>query len=575
MKLFLQSIVVLALTAICSLATAQAVPVPADWKETTTPHSRVLTKEKAQIQIFKWQNLQGLTIDAYLKKLEKTIPADAVYISSDGIKADNSQVQGVFVVSRTVEWNGQEGFSSLMGCPGQPGQVRIISYQDQEQTISSVGRAISAGKYMFKICEQKQKKDAIDSTNDDPISVVVAGITGRDPVKENAIAHVPEAEITTPLDSSLSSGSDRCTKTLAGRIRNKTLLKNSSAVCDYLLTGTLFVSSELIIEPGVTIRAAANVAIHVDEGSIIARGSATDPIVIDGTENTAGFWGGIEFFGGAASIFDHFHLMDAGQACFRKFCRDAGFRVNDVEVSITNSSVSNSAYGGMDIGSKVSLTAFSNNRFFGNRESGLCLHPELIPMLDVDSDYSGGAQPNGLPMVEVNGGGHSRGQVYQWKRLPTPYYIAEYLDPGGGLWKIDPGVEIVMSRDSWIHVKGNAVMEAIGTNQDPITIRGESSVSGYWDGIKLTDSTGVNTFKQVRVSDFGSVKNLAPNKAAFNVHESKLALEDVIISNGTGDGVRCNENLDYFHDGGFLRLGTNVKAMGITGVGVGSHCQKF
>ena len=75
--------------------------------------------------------------------------------------------------------------------------------------------------------------------------------------------------------------------------------------------------------------------------------------------------------------------MDAGQACFRKFCRDAGFRVNDVEVSITNSSVSNSAYGGMDIGSKVSLTAFSNNRFFGNRESGLSLHPELIPMLDL------------------------------------------------------------------------------------------------------------------------------------------------------------------------------------------------
>ena len=101
--------------------TAQTVPAPTGWEETTTPHSRVLTKKKAQIQIFNWQNFQDLTVDAILEELENIVPADSVYISSKGIKADNSQVQGMFAISRTVEWNGQEGVSLLMGCRGQPG----------------------------------------------------------------------------------------------------------------------------------------------------------------------------------------------------------------------------------------------------------------------------------------------------------------------------------------------------------------------------------------------------------------------------------------------------------------------
>ena len=62
-----------------------------------------------------------------------------------------------------------------------------------------------------------------------------------------------------------------------------------------------------------------------------------------------------------------------------------------------------------------------------------------------------------------------------------------------------------MSQDSWIDVTGNALIQAIGTSKNPIIIRGERAASGFWNGIKITESKGINTFKQVRISDFGAI----------------------------------------------------------------------
>jgi len=195
-------------------------------------------------------------------------------------------------------------------------------------------------------------------------------------------------------------------------------------------------------------------------------------------------------------------------------------------------------------------------------------------LIDAASDYSGGELPNSIPMLSVFSGEHTKGQVYRWKKLSVPYYIGRYFTPSGGRWKIDPGVEIVMGSEAWLTVEGNAVVEAIGTAADPIIIRGRQRQAGYWDGIEFDQSPHNNRFEHVNISDFGNTNNLSSTYAAINMYESKLALNEVTISNGLGRGIRCDDTT-LWHDGSFVRFEANVFITDITGTRVDQRCQSF
>ena len=109
--------------------------------------------------------------------------------------------------------------------------------------------------------------------------------------------------------------------------------------------------------------------------------------------------------------------------------------------------MSNSFARGMSITDDVEVIRFANNRFFNNQLAGMQVHPENVPQMDGNSDYSGGAFPNGIPMLEIMIGSHKRGQVYQWKNRSSPYFLAFNYRATGGIWRIDAGVEIVMDED--------------------------------------------------------------------------------------------------------------------------------
>ena len=371
-----------------------------------------------------------------------------------------------------------------------------------------------------------------------------------------------------------TTGSGECTFVLDDDISSPTRLVNTDADCDYRLMGWVEIRSDLVIEPGVGIRADADARIVVDGGRIVADGTASSPIVMDGNAHTAGYWQGIDIQRGRESTFNHFHLVDAGQVCPIIFCPDVGFEIDEVRISITNSSVSNSFVLGMSISEDTELVAFSNNRFFNNQEAGLAIHPELVPMLDTDSNYSGGAFPNTIPMVQVSSGEHSRGIVYRWKNLEAPYFIGGFFTPEGGRWVVDPGVEIVMDEQAWIVVEGNAVVEMNGTPSQPITIRGRQSSPGYWDGIRFRDSPWEdNQFVNVNILDFGNTENLLSTRAAIDMNDSALRLENVTIGNGVGNGILCDEPTS-FSEGSFISL-TNVDITGISGVRIDADCRIF
>ncbi len=561
------------------IISAQTIDTPGGWKENITSQGRSITRGNTQILIGNWKNLQGISLRETLENMENN-PVNEIPISSSG-GVIPEKVDGAFSVTRQIELNGKPAISLIAGCPGLPGHARIMTVTAYRKNVLQI---ISAAGFLEKVCEKEPKGPVTNSNHDNKNTTsaqnqqVIADNDGSKntplpkPIVNNHTSYASSSLPLDPLTRIPTTGDGPCAKIINEDITKPTRLVNSDKVCDYKLSGNIEVSSDLTIDPGVGIRVEADGSISVTGGRIIANGTAENPIVMDGLTHTPGYWKGMQFWKGRESSFNHFHMADAGQVCPRAVCPDVALRVDNVSLSFTNSSVSNSYVYGMRINDTVDLLAFSNNRFFNNQRAGLSVHPEHIPMMDVATDYSGGKFPNATPMLDVLSGEQTQGKVYRWKKLTAPYHIAGSFRPTGGRWKIDPGVEIVMDVEAWISIEGNAVVEAIGTANDPIVFRGEQRKAGYWSGLQLNKATKQNTFEHVKISDFGNTKSLASKRSAFYLNDSRLSLKDVIIDNGKGSGIRCAEST-LFKDGSFVKIHGNVFITNISGIQMESSCK--
>lgn len=212
-----------------------------------------------------------------------------------------------------------------------------------------------------------------------------------------------------------------CTYVLAEDITVPSKLINTPKACDYVLEGSVYIKSRLVIEPGV-VRANKDALIAVDGGEFLAVGNAQNRIIFEGQNHLAGYWEGVRFRDGRESRLEYVDIKDAGQdECVTVFwCNKAGLVLDDVTVSLVQSSVSNSYVNGLVIGEAVVLSAFANNRFYGNSWAGIVVNGEHVDELDVASDHSGGAEPNGTVYVKVSGDLEA-GNERVWKKLNAPY----------------------------------------------------------------------------------------------------------------------------------------------------------
>ena len=279
-----------------------------------------------------------------------------------------------------------------------------------------------------------------------------------------------------------------CTYSLSSDITSPTRLVNTPNDCDYLLTNWIDVRSLLEIEPGTVIRSNPDERIFVEGGEIRAIGTPSQRIVFEGLASVQGYWRGIDVDFARGITMDYVDIKDAGQVCTILFCPDVGFQIDDSPLSFTNSSVSNSFVHGMSINEDVRIDAFSGNRFYGNGLNGLTISIERVPSLDAGTDYYGLERANGNPSVGVHSGEQFSGAVFQWKALNAPYFIRGFLNVEGGILQLDPGVEIVFDAEAWMTVRGNGVLQALGTETDPVIFRGAIATPGYWDGIRMSDT---------------------------------------------------------------------------------------
>ncbi len=124
-------------------------------------------------------------------------------------------------------------------------------------------------------------------------------------------------------------------------------------------------STSVVFEPGVTMRFALDTGIGVDAGTFNAQGTTSQPITFQGLATGAGSWAGLEIKSNGANRIDNC-IIDGGGGADLYLFRRGNILVSDASrLTISNSTVRNSAAWGIHKASTGTLTAtavtYSNN----------------------------------------------------------------------------------------------------------------------------------------------------------------------------------------------------------------------
>ena len=117
----------------------------------------------------------------------------------------------------------------------------------------------------------------------------------------------------------------------------------------------------------------------------------------------------------------------------------------------------------------------------------------------------------------------------------------------GGALVLEPGVEIVFGEESWLTVRGNGVLSAVGTAAAPITFRGLVAQPGYWDGITIWDSPWEgNVLSYVQIHHSGFTGGALDAYGAVRLRDdSRVNISSSVIADNAQFGVSCDEPSNY------------------------------
>lgn len=301
----------------------------------------------------------------------------------------------------------------------------------------------------------------------------------------------------------------------------------------YVIRGhaRLLPGGSLVVEPGVTVLAEEAVSFLV-QGTLLAQGTATAPILFTGTAETPSHWNGITIDGSPTGLLtaelDHVTIAYGG--------RVAGGANLDVEyatVNLMHSNIMSSGNDGVrarDLGEvHVLETSFTDNANAALVYMDVGVNPVLAAL---------SASGNGLDAVVLTG--RMRGD-HIWENTGLPYVIRghAHVYPGGSL-TIETGVVIRAEEAATFRVEG--VLEAVGSVDLPISIGGTTAQPGWWAGLSIVGSPSLPaaaTLAHVSIAHGGHYVR----SANLYVEYATILATNSSFTASNRDGIRLNRPL--------------------------------
>lgn len=117
-------------------------------------------------------------------------------------------------------------------------------------------------------------------------------------------------------------------------------------------------------------------------------------------------------------------------------------------------------------------------------------------------------------------------------------YIIECVVDITALLTIEPGTVIQFKENAGLGVYDGGTINAVGTVAEPIVLKGEEEIDGFWRGIHIETRSANNQLDNVRIQDAGSNYVYCCNdKASLYLKGAKIALDNLQLSNGGGIGI--------------------------------------
>jgi hypothetical protein len=319
----------------------------------------------------------------------------------------------------------------------------------------------------------------------------------------------------------------------------------------YEISKVIEISAALTIAPGTTLKFANTAGLQILEtGSLNATGTKEKPITFTGITQTKGAWKGLAFRSNDPAnklIYTNVSFAGGGEFCCDYFSPgEFGAAVNlsganmasPVQVTIANSTISNSGAYGLYLFDTGTLPGFSSNTFKSNALAPVSVPLSRVGLLDSASVYSGGADVNTEQFVRVSQADKDTNITQSIRKLDVPYRISAGIADAEleyqGALTINAGAVLEFEANSGLQIPATGSLTINGTAAERVIFKGRLSTLGYWRGIHLL-SLGNNinyvTIRDAGSSSFGLADNAA--KAGITIGGYQDQPTSLSISNST------------------------------------------
>ncbi len=327
---------------------------------------------------------------------------------------------------------------------------------------------------------------------------------------------------------------------------------------DYIVDGFLETNADLVIEPGVCIEFTANSGLFINNsGSIQASGTATAPIKFTGVQKVSGFWRGIQVRANdVRNELNHAIVEYAGSDFIATYGTSIKLKGGIAIEGITgftgslkiNSTIIKDCEGyGLIVEEGTQLREFGNNSFENNDLAAVRIDADNVGSFIGNSSFIGN-NDNRIVEIHASGAPHDITEDATWPALVDAVYRVEQSFNVEAELTLEPGVVIEFEANQSIRFKQNldvplGIINAVGTETEPITFTGAQKEPGYWQGIIVQSNSVANIMSYCIVEYGGSDPVAAGESGNLGVDQNGafdapiLEVNNSIFRNGVGCGI--------------------------------------
>lgn len=262
-----------------------------------------------------------------------------------------------------------------------------------------------------------------------------------------------------------------------------------------LVYGEIRLSNTVVeIEPGFTLivgNFAERFAVN-RTATLRASGTAEKPIRFLAEHEEPGAWYGLEIRSQMDNVLSYVEVAHGGRGSSSNVRLDEG-----ANLSISHSILRDSRHSGLNALRGGALPGFESNRFTGNGHAGIEIRVDQMRYIDSESVFDSNVDD----VIEVTAGTIA-GEAHRWRGTSVPFCVNGTINVDTEL-DIEPGFSLLAaSGTSYIRVRTQGEIRAVGTAERMIRFMAEADEPGAWRGLGIESLRG-NVLSHVEIAHGG------------------------------------------------------------------------